>query len=90
MSNCGDLVLISMIDTDTDKVAAFEDPSARTGRLGGPQTEPMILYPFDWKLDAEPLVGAPAVYEQLMRWMESDRSRRRAGQPGRPEEKAAA
>jgi hypothetical protein len=69
MSNCGDLVLISMLDPDTGQVAAFEELIGSHGGLGGAQTEPMILHPADWELDAEPLVGAPAVHAQLLRWL---------------------
>ena len=69
MSNCGDLVLISMIDPNTGQVAAFEELIGSHGGMGGPQNEPMILHPIDWELDAEPLVGAPAVHEQLVRWL---------------------
>jgi uncharacterized membrane protein YvlD (DUF360 family) len=69
MSNCGDLVVISMLDTDTDQVAAFEELIGSHGGLGGPQTDPLILYPSDWELDAELLVGAPAVHDQLVTWM---------------------
>jgi hypothetical protein len=69
MSNCGDLVVLSMIDADTEQVAAFEELIGSHGGLGGPQTEPLILYPADWELDKEPLVGAPAIYEQLMAWL---------------------
>ena len=60
MSNCGDLVVISMLDHDTDQVAAFEELIGSHGGLGGPQTEPLILYPYEWQLEKEPLVGAPA------------------------------
>jgi uncharacterized membrane protein YvlD (DUF360 family) len=69
MSSCGDLVAISMLDESTGQVAAFEELIGSHGGLGGPQTEPMILYPADWELDAEPLVGAPAVHDQLKKWM---------------------
>jgi hypothetical protein len=31
MEHCGDLVVISLLDEATDEVAAFEEPSARTG-----------------------------------------------------------
>lgn len=69
MSNCGDLVVISMLAHDSGQVAAFEELIGSHGGLGGPQNEPMILYPSDWQLEAEPLVGAPAVHDQLLRWL---------------------
>jgi uncharacterized membrane protein YvlD (DUF360 family) len=67
MSNCGDLVLISLLD-ETGQVAAFEELIGSHGGLGGPQSEAFVLYPADWKLGRE-LVGAEAVYTQLKRWM---------------------
>lgn len=70
MSNCGDLVLISTLDPDTQQVAAFEELIGSHGGLGGPQTRPMILYPADWELDTE-IVGADAVYTQLRSWMKT-------------------
>jgi hypothetical protein len=73
MSNCGDLVVISMLDTDTSQVAAFEELIGSHGGLGGPQTEPLIMYPADWEIDGEPLIGAPAVHEQLKRWLADSR-----------------
>lgn len=70
MSNCGDLVLISMVDPDTDQIAAFEELIGSHGGLGGPQTDAMILYPADWELEAD-LVGANAVHTQLRSWMKT-------------------
>jgi hypothetical protein len=70
MRNCGDLVLISTVDPDTQQVAAFEELIGSHGGLGGPQTRPMILYPADWEFDTE-IVGADAVYTQLRSWMKT-------------------
>ena len=69
MSNCGDLVLISMLDSNAGRVAAFEELIGSHGGLGGPQTEPLILYPAEWALDGDSLVGAPAVHAQLRHWL---------------------
>src|SRR3954447_17046054 len=70
MSNCGDLALISAVDPDSLQVSAFEELIGSHGGLGGPQTQPMVLYPSDWTLDAE-IIGAEAVYAQLQRWMKT-------------------
>ena len=61
MANCPDLVAISLLDTETDEVAAFEELIGSHGGLGGDQTNPFILHPADWPID-EPIVGAEAVY----------------------------
>jgi hypothetical protein len=70
MEHCGDLVAISMLDAETDEVAAFEELIGSHGGMGGAQTEAFILHPAEWTLD-EPLVGAEAVNRQLRRWLES-------------------
>jgi uncharacterized membrane protein YvlD (DUF360 family) len=69
MSNCGDLVLISMLDEDTDQVAAFEELIGSHGGLGGPQNDALILYPAELSLETEPMVGAVAVHGQLRKWL---------------------
>ena len=69
MDHVPDLSVISLYDPDFDEVAAFEELIGSHGGLGGPQTQPVILYPSDWELDEE-LVGAPAVYRQIRRWAE--------------------
>ena len=73
MAHCPDLVAISLLDPDTDEVAAFEELIGSHGGLGGPQTEPFILHPSDWPID-EPIVGAEAVYRQIRRWLEASAS----------------
>ncbi|MFI5261699.1 MAG: phage holin family protein [Candidatus Limnocylindrales bacterium] len=68
MANCGDLMVISLLDPQTDEVAAFEELIGSHGGLGGWQTEPFILHPAEWTIDG-PIIGAPAVYQQLRRWL---------------------
>ena len=71
MLHCGDLVAISLLDPETDEVAAFEELIGSHGGLGGPQTHPFILHPADWTID-EPIIGAEAVYRQIRRWLEAN------------------
>jgi uncharacterized membrane protein YvlD (DUF360 family) len=68
MEHCGDIVAISLLDPDTDEVAAFEELIGSHGGLGGPQTHPFIMHPAEWTID-EPIVGAEAVYRQIRRWL---------------------
>ncbi len=70
MEHCGDIVAISLLDPETDEVAAFEELIGSHGGIGGPQTESFILHPTDWPIDGE-LVGAEAVYRQIRRWLEA-------------------
>ncbi len=69
MDHVPDLSVISLYDPEFDEVAAFEELIGSHGGLGGPQTQPIIMYPAEWELD-EDLVGAPAVYRQIRRWAE--------------------
>ncbi len=68
MEHCPDILAISLLDPDTDEVAAFEELIGSHGGLGGPQTRPFILHPAEWTIDV-PIVGAEAVYRQLRRWL---------------------
>jgi predicted enzyme related to lactoylglutathione lyase len=70
IAHCGDIVAVSIYDPETGEIAAFEELIGAHGGLGGAQTRPFLLYPSDWELDEGALVGAPAVYRQLRRWME--------------------
>ena len=69
MDHVPDVSVISLYDPEFDEVAAFEELIGSHGGLGGPQTQPIIMYPAEWELDEE-IVGAPAVYRQIRRWAE--------------------
>jgi hypothetical protein len=71
MAHAPDLLLISQYDPELGEVAAFEELIGSHGGLGGPQNHPFILHPSDWELDEEIPLGAPAVYRNLRRWLES-------------------
>jgi len=64
----GDIVLNSSYDADLEEVAAFEELVGSHGGFGGPQVRPFILAPKALAFDDGPIVGAPAVYRQLVRW----------------------
>ncbi len=71
IEHVGDLVVISTYDPETGEIAAFEELIGAHGGLGGAQTRPFLLHPADWEVDLAPLIGAPMVYQQLRRWMET-------------------
>ncbi len=71
MTHAPDLLLISQYDPELGEVAAFEELIGSHGGLGGPQTEPFILHPAEWDLDEAVPVGAPAIYRNLRRWLDS-------------------
>ena len=60
-----DLYINSFYDAETNEVAAFEELIGCHGGMGGYQTRPFVLYPSEWELDNEQLIGAPAVYHQF-------------------------
>jgi uncharacterized membrane protein YvlD (DUF360 family) len=71
MEHAPDLLLLSEYNPELGEVAAFEELIGSHGGLGGPQTEPFILHPIEWKLDERVPVGAPAIYRNLRRWLGS-------------------
>ena len=71
MTHAPDLLLLSEYDPVMGEVAAFEELIGSHGGLGGPQTEPFILHPSEWTLDEEVPLGAPAIYRNIRRWLES-------------------
>jgi hypothetical protein len=71
MAHAPDLLLISQYDPELGEVAAFEELIGSHGGLGGPQTQPFILHPVEWELDEEVPLGAPAIYRNIRRWLES-------------------
>ena len=71
MTHAPDLLLLSQYNPELGEVAAFEELIGSHGGLGGPQTEPFILHPVEWTLDEEVPLGAPAIYRNLRRWLDS-------------------
>jgi hypothetical protein len=71
MVHAPDILLLSQYDPELGEVAAFEELIGSHGGLGGPQTEPFILHPTEWTLDEDVPLGAPAVYRNIRRWLES-------------------
>ncbi|MEJ2737126.1 MAG: phage holin family protein [Anaerolineae bacterium] len=64
-----DLYISSFYDPDTGEGAAFEEQIGFHGGLGGPQTQPFLLFPSNLPLADEPLVGAAAVHRVLKAWV---------------------
>ena len=70
-STSGDLVLLGALDPVTGEVTGLEELIGSHGGLGGWQTEPFVLAPAGLELTQGPLVGAPALYHQLVEWQHS-------------------
>jgi hypothetical protein len=71
MVHAPDLLLLSQYDPNLGEVAAFEELIGSHGGLGGPQTEPFILHPVEWELDEDVPLGAPTIYRNVRRWLDS-------------------
>ncbi|WP_028049869.1 alkaline phosphatase family protein [Cellulomonas sp. URHD0024] len=76
LPHTGDLLLISTVG-ETGHVHAFEGQVGSHGGIGGAQNHAFLLHPSHWLMDdelrepvgdAEILVGAESVHEQLIRW----------------------
>ena len=64
-----DIYVNSFYNAETNEVAAFEELIGCHGGMGGYQTRPFVMYPSEWQLEEEHLIGAPAVYHQFKRWL---------------------
>jgi hypothetical protein len=64
-----DIYVNSFYNAESNEVAAFEELIGCHGGMGGYQTRPFVMYPSEWQLEDEHLIGAPAVYHQFKRWL---------------------
>lgn len=60
-----DILVNSFYDAEKDEVCAFEELVGSHGGVGGSQSEPFILYPSDWDVPYEEIVGAENIYKLL-------------------------
>ena len=60
-----DILVNSFYDAENDEVCAFEELVGSHGGVGGSQSEPFILYPSQWNVPDEEIVGAENVYRIL-------------------------
>ncbi len=58
-----DILVMSLYDPDKDEVASFEEHVGSHGGLGGNQSKPFIMYPSEWNLTEQEIVGAEKVYK---------------------------
>jgi uncharacterized membrane protein YvlD (DUF360 family) len=75
-SNAGDVILLGAIDAVSGEVTGFEELVGSHGGLGGWQDKPFIVCPAPLTLADDPLLGAPALYRQLIAWQAQLRGRR--------------
>jgi uncharacterized membrane protein YvlD (DUF360 family) len=65
-SNAGDIIINGATLPD-GRVAAFEPQESVHGGAGGEQATPFVIYPSQFEVPDEPLVGADAIYQFLLR-----------------------
>jgi uncharacterized membrane protein YvlD (DUF360 family) len=67
-AHAADILVGSFYDAQLEEGCAFEELISFHGGLGGPQTEPFLLYPAALPAPSTPIVGAAAVNEILLGW----------------------
>jgi uncharacterized membrane protein YvlD (DUF360 family) len=65
-----DILVNSFCYPEDNEVAAYEELIGSHGGLGGYQTQPFVLFPAEWELGDDDLMGAAAVYRQFKIWLE--------------------
>ena len=68
--NAPDLLVSTVYDPISNTMTAFEGQSGHHGGIGGDQSFPFLIHPVDLTMDGD-IVGAEAMYQQLMKWRES-------------------
>jgi hypothetical protein len=66
--NVADIMVGSFYDPELEQGCAFEELISFHGGLGGPQTQPFLLYPVELPIPSEPIVGAARVHDVLSGW----------------------
>jgi hypothetical protein len=64
-----DLLINSFCNPEKNEGAAFEELIGFHGGMGGYQTQPFLLYPAEFDLPDEELVGAESVHHVLKGWL---------------------
>ena len=89
MTHAPDILLLSQYDAELGEVAAFEELIGSHGGLGGPQTEPFILHPVEWKLDEDVPARRAGDLPQHPALARVDRDHARASRSPRPTRRRA-
>jgi hypothetical protein len=63
-----DIMVNSFYDHELQQGCAFEELISFHGGMGGPQTQPFLLYPAELPLPSAPIVGAAQVHAVLSGW----------------------
>ena len=72
-ANAPDILVMSATNPKTGEVYAFEELVGSHGGLGGAQSRPFVLHPVELPFPAEPVVGAGALHDVMMGWLNHPR-----------------
>ncbi len=64
-----DILVNSFCNAETNEVAAFEELIGSHGGLGGLQAQAFVLFPAQFELQTDSLIGATAVHQQFKQWL---------------------
>jgi uncharacterized membrane protein YvlD (DUF360 family) len=67
----GDLVVNGRCDPATGDVVPFEELVGSHGGLGGPQTQPFLMYPAAWSVGSTPLTNSTDIHRVLRAWLDA-------------------
>jgi len=65
-----DILVMGKYDPEKDEAVSFEELIGVHGGLGGDQSRPFLLYPSEWDLEGEDIVGAEKLHAALKRCIE--------------------
>jgi putative membrane protein len=68
-TNAPDLLVNSFYDPLKDEAAAFEELVGSHGGLGGNQSKAILVYPAEFKIEVEPIVGAGSLHRIIKGWV---------------------
>jgi hypothetical protein len=68
----GDIIVNGTWDPSTGWVIGFDDLVGAHGGLGGPQTQPFVIYPSEWAAQPPKLVGPAEMHRFLRRHTTDD------------------
>ena len=64
-----DILVNSFYDEKKDEVAAFEELVGSHGGMGGNQSRPFVLFPKEWKMPQEKVIGAENLHKVMKGWV---------------------
>jgi hypothetical protein len=83
-AHAADLMINSFYDPQLEEGCAFEELISFHGGMGGPQTQPFVLYPSGFFPVADrQIVGAEALHEVLVRWRNDLEEAEQRGSPAK-------